>query len=377
MGDYACKVWVTALKGDWKFLRQALSLQRHYNTSEICWMCEATCDNRLPWTDVSTDAPWRRTLFNIEPWDSDNKPAIMGIPYFRLEYVMVDVLHTWYLGAARDVAGSVLAILLRTGFFPQRNIRLRLWQASKRFHEWCRLHQKNMPSRFRFTTDNLNLKPGQYAECKLKGAQTGWVVAWLANMLGNTDSEEHGLCKTALFISDKLMKLMVSLKKCGCNILTEDQGKQIAVMGEAFIKLYLHLHISTKTLTPYLLFHPKPKIHMLHHSFLMAQSTLRNPMSYACWMDEDWLKHLMRIAKATHPRTCCLNTLRRVCLFLKSHLDNARKEFAEKTKGPKEACEIQQSWLESKFPQFWVRGREIRGKNGRTEGKSQKREVNS
>ena len=108
---------VTTIKGDWKFLRQSLSLTRHYNANSVCLHCLATKGMTCPYTDVSATAAWRDTQGVNMPWLEQEPPALTHLYNFRLSVIGLDLLHIWHLGLARDVIGSVMVILLRARNF--------------------------------------------------------------------------------------------------------------------------------------------------------------------------------------------------------------------------------------------------------------------
>ena len=64
------RLFVTGVKGDWAFLRDAFVLNTHYNRECICWKCAATKgthDLPMSYTDVSDDAAWHGTIGQMEP----------------------------------------------------------------------------------------------------------------------------------------------------------------------------------------------------------------------------------------------------------------------------------------------------------------------
>ena len=58
--------------------------------------------------------------FARPPWNSE--PSLMQVEGFSLALVGLDLLHIWYSGCGRDLVGSVLVILIRTGFFPGNTV---------------------------------------------------------------------------------------------------------------------------------------------------------------------------------------------------------------------------------------------------------------
>lgn len=110
---------LVGLKGDWKFLTQSLNLVRHPNCEAFCFLCEGSKGMERPITDLSVSAGWRCDVAR-PPWNSE--PSLMQVEGFSLALVGLDLLHIWYLGCGRDLVGSVLVILIRTGFFPGNTV---------------------------------------------------------------------------------------------------------------------------------------------------------------------------------------------------------------------------------------------------------------
>ena len=67
---------VTAIRGDWKYFTQILALCKQPSSNEI-------------------------------------EPSICKLNYFNLNLMALDILHIWYLGVGRDVAASMIIILMR------------------------------------------------------------------------------------------------------------------------------------------------------------------------------------------------------------------------------------------------------------------------
>ena len=170
-GFYAA---LSSLKGDWKFLDQALNLKRKYSTDAMCFRCLATKSMQRPYTDISSTASWRTTVDAEDPWPADEPPALTELHNFRLAAVAIDVTHTWHLGLARDVIGSLMVILLRTPiFFPGRTIQERLLSASRLAKDYARqVAHRAFPRKWLFTRARLGLKTNTYMRSFM--AKRGW-----------------------------------------------------------------------------------------------------------------------------------------------------------------------------------------------------------
>ena len=96
---------VMTFRGDWKFLKQCLNLNRNAQTENICFCCMASKGNRdqeMNFTDLSDDAGWKQTVFSSPPpWR--RPPAFHGLNFFGPDKIGLDLLHIWHLGVCRDL----------------------------------------------------------------------------------------------------------------------------------------------------------------------------------------------------------------------------------------------------------------------------------
>lgn len=108
-----------SLKGDWKWMVQALNLNRKPGQDKFCFLCNATRSMEAPMTDLNPEATWRLSPSDC-PWATP--PAILDLDNFSLSTVGLDILHIWHIGTGRDLASSILLVLLRRGAFPGANV---------------------------------------------------------------------------------------------------------------------------------------------------------------------------------------------------------------------------------------------------------------
>ena len=102
---------VVCVKGDWKFLVQALSSKFSASSNEVCFKCRATKNLRSPYTDLTTSADWRSRQRQEDLWHE--RPALADLDHFSLRLITPDILHTYHLGIGRDVVASILTVLLQ------------------------------------------------------------------------------------------------------------------------------------------------------------------------------------------------------------------------------------------------------------------------
>lgn len=99
-------------------------------------------------------------------------------------------------------------------------------------------------------------------------------------------------------------------------LLMEDQDiKQIQAVGSLFLETYMQLHAKYQGFCGYKLWNLRPKTHLWQH-LLESCSRIRNPLVGSCWMDEDWLRGVMAVARKTHSAKTQSSTLKRYCAGL-------------------------------------------------------------
>lgn len=309
------------LKGDWKFHRQACNLTRHYGTNAVCYWCGATKDMSNPMTNLDLGAPWRNNLFDRTdpPWNVC--PSVASLRNFTTQLILPDLLHVWHLGSGRDFLGSCLLLMIRErGYFEGRNQSQRFKSATRLVVEWSRQHNKPMalPRKWRLSKKKLNMKSGEYASLRDKGARTVVVLEWLAAQLSQNPFGDF-LMESAVSAANVCLMILGTSRKRSA-FLTNEERDQVQVVGRFFLLCYYHLYARGPA-GNYYLFHIRPKLHLLDHILALPFGN-KNPSVGLCWMDEDFLRKLMAILKRTHVSTSPISTIRQWLLGLKQKFDD-------------------------------------------------------
>lgn len=307
---------VVGLKGDWKFHVQSCCLTRSYGRKLVCHLCMGSKTLAAPVTDVGPDALWRQTLLdpNSPPWSQE--PALAAFRGFNPSWIWPDPLHVYFLGTGRDLAGSVLVILLRVrGFFAGPNQADRMEAATAQFKRW--IEQSNLaklPRKWSFSKPKLNWKSGTFASLRDKGSRTSSVLLWLADLLDGRDCGDN-LLRTCVWAANNVIGLLASAAQAS-PFLTDAEAEQVKTVGQIFMQTYVALHLQHRG-EAVKLFQFRPKAHLLQHLLLLhVPGNQTNPWLGVCWMDEDLLKKLMAVLRKTHVVTAPVQTLRRWLLQL-------------------------------------------------------------
>jgi len=135
------------MRGDWKYLREALHLQNHYGTNEVCHLCKAhSVIRRLHYTTFGEDTVHRRTLTTAYDWLHLYVCAVLVsplilIPGFNIWRVLVDILHNLELGIYQYAAPSAMWQFTESpakgGFFAGHDRQARFDTAYEDYRRWC------------------------------------------------------------------------------------------------------------------------------------------------------------------------------------------------------------------------------------------------
>lgn len=174
---------------------------------------------------------------------------------------------------------------------------------------WSRNNGKKvLPNSWKLTNAKLSLKSNKYCHLLGKGWHTSVLLDFLADWLVDVDVDP--LMKTAVFCCHNVVHLLQRARKDGI-WLTSQQAEQVQSMSHAYLSAHLTLHQKFVGWCPIKLFNCRPKIHMWQHMCEYARVSLKNPVSGATWMDEDWIRGIMRLAGACHQRTAHFTSLKR------------------------------------------------------------------
>ena len=111
--------------------------------------------------------------------------------------------------------------------------------------------------------------------------------------------------------------------------LEEDRHRQ--VVGSLFMQALVRL-AGQALQDGVRLWRLRPKVHKIHHMVIDQRLSFLNPAHNACWMDEDCVKRVMRLARAVDKRTMTISMLQRYLLGLPQTLREARAEKLERRK---------------------------------------------
>ena len=187
-------------------------------------------------------------------------------------------------------------------------------EASLSLQAFAKDRQLPISHRMKWITQD-KLDWGEVPHFKVKAADIGTCVQWLAFLSTTTDFEDDDL-STAIWCVNEAMKIFM---KSGF-FLTPEQAEYAQSMGLVFIRTWLQL--AARAISKgQKMFKVRPKLHLLHHVFLCHRRSRRNPGVDICFMDEDFIKHITRISAHTHKSTMALRTIQRYLAGLRQRME--------------------------------------------------------
>ena len=316
------RLFVTGVKGDWAFLRDAFVLNRHYNRECICWKCAATKgthDLPMSYTDVSDDAAWRGTIGQMEPWDS--QPCLLRVSGFSWSLMIgIDVLHAWHIGHGRDMLGQVLVELLRRpGCFDGANQETRIENAYLSLKAYAAVHDLQVKLSH-FSKENLTWGSQKCAGLRCSGSDCAVIHRWLNDLFLQPGFNCDATLKLLVVTSHICLQTLMG----GGHFLSEEELATVNHMGSVYLQCYLQEAAIARSEGD-LKWKLRPKLHLIAHLFgdSCSRPSGRNPNWDNCWMDEDFIRRVIRVAKRTHVLSIARRGLQKWLLQIGESLERA------------------------------------------------------
>lgn len=151
----------------------------------------------------------------------------------------------------------------------------------------------------------------ELASC-YKGAMVKYLIFWASAFLTDVLEwcDNTGTRKRAY--AAYCLAQFQFLQETNGPFLTEDVAKDMCHWGRSFLLFYQDLATEAREKFPNRrMYKVVPKFHSLLHICSKLPTALRNPRYDHLYMDEDFMKHISKIASRCHPLTMNMVTLKR------------------------------------------------------------------
>ena len=256
-------------------------------------------------------------MFQHDPWDYE--PSYCSLVGFDLRMVHPDLLHVFHLGVGRDLAGSCLVFLVRdTDIFAGNNHEDRLKDATRQLKDFCKDHKLPLKMH-RLTKAKLGWAARKYPELRTSGYDCYVVVKWLVALTTTHSASLPAALCSSLWSADHVLSLLQN----GGRYLTEAEETNKETVGMIYLRSYMSL-VRANLDARKRLYRLRPKFHLMDHIIRNKSKSRLNAAVYSTWMDEDFLRKMMRVMKLTDPRTAPKRLLERYILRMPGTWDKKR-----------------------------------------------------
>lgn len=274
------------MRGDWPYLKALFSVPS-WTSKQICWKCKAgnVGHEVRPFTDTSAAAAWRRQRYAPGEFlqmlltTGVRLCPLLGLPTFTMEMIVLDWLHVVDLGVGPDCLGNFFYECISSllpGNTQQQRVGV-LWGALRRWYM-----DNKPPSRLDHLTLEMIKNKKSKPKLRCKGAEARYLIpfaAWFSNAY--KDRSTHFATVAKLFHHLLQLQHFVggSLPWCAA---------QCAEHCRRLCTLYAALQEEAREAGNYLLWHMKPKVHLLQEMIEYQAEVFGNPAEYWTYRDESW-----------------------------------------------------------------------------------------
>ena len=301
-------------RGDWAFYGEVFAFPKHNEAINMCWMCAAsTTIPELRYTDASAAARWRATIRTHESYLAELRAVAKPIPTlldkvigFRLEHVMVDVLHIVDLGVAAHIIGNSCLEIMQLGQWGSAQSE-QLEALSSDIASWYKKTKSSKKSRLqgKLTIDRLRSSQS-WPKLKAKAAATRHLAAYAATLCQQyDDGSRHARNRRA--VAELLARFYEIIGGEGMSLTTEAK-RALPELGRRLCVLYnaLSFEAAEQNVRKWKMV---PKFHLFLHLCEIQALRFGNPRFYWAYADEDMVGHMTEIGKSCHPRTVALTAM--------------------------------------------------------------------
>ena len=302
------------VRGDWAFFCECFDFVKWNTNENMCFMCKAS--HTIPaffWQDFSEDAGWRGTLWTHEMYKAHLEAIHAVAPVlfarcigFRLECVMIDVLHTVDLGVAAHVIGNVLFIMcILRGCYGGANYQERAARLNAELGKWYKATKCSSRLRGALTLERLR-KAGQWPKLMGKAAAIRHMTKFALYVIQtfNNGSDYDVLMMEVCQLLDRFYTHLMSESQ----FMSESAKAELPRIGQKLAEKYGQL-ANSAYYAEERLWKLSPKLHLWEHLCEMQAILYGNPRYYWCYADEDLVGLMTEVAEGVHPATLAFSVI--------------------------------------------------------------------
>ena len=287
-GGFFGVIW--SIKADLDYYTKNLQL-KHYTADSPCEYCG--CDKKLPGPmkpmTFGPTCQWKHRCFTGRQWRDQHEslhPIFRSFVFLSCLNVEADELHVLWLGVAQYLLGSVLWLLVFKKLVSMADVWGSIVDSGGSLYT-------NMV--VKFFVDERKPKTS-WPKLKGRGAQVKSLVGPLlqtwARYMDKAVVFDVKVCECLELLLEISDLVDLTAKQ---TFMPEQDCIKLLQCVEALLDLYTWLGLRSDEAGD-CLFSAAPKLHWLWH--MAYRSIYLHPRRVSCWLDEDYMKHIKRLASS-------------------------------------------------------------------------------
>jgi hypothetical protein len=309
--------WRAALcqaRGDWAFYKECFHFPQWNAAERMCFVCRASSTiRRLSWTNFNDDAPWRGAYWTHQTYldflRGDGSPIpvlLLHVIGFRLECIMIDVLHTVDLGVTAHIVGNIFFIYaVSRAVYGGATYKERVERLAQKLKQWYNTNRVTSRLQGALTLERLR-DASRYPKLKGKAA----ALRHLARFALTIVIEHHNGTPHDNLVQGVIQLLIefYNIIESSSQFLSEKAKENLPRIGMKLAQLYGELAQLAYS-DEERLWKLSPKLHLLEHLLEVQAILYGNPRWYWTYADEDLVGLMIDIAEGCHPLTMPVSVL--------------------------------------------------------------------
>eukprot|EP00959_Pyramimonas_sp_CCMP1952_P455991 9472441-Pyramimonas_sp.AAC.1 len=294
-------------RGDWQWYCELFGFPKWNENERMCWMCLASATIPfLLYTDCSRGARRRGTQFTHETYVEHVRrnglelaSFFVHVVGFRLECVLVDVLHAADLGMSASIIGNILWETVANHMWGATTIQGNVKLLADDLKKWY--ESTKCPVRLQGELTKDRLRPdGKYPKLKAKAAATRYLADY-ALLLAKRFNDGTGHSSLKIHVADNLVQFYNLMSEAG-QFFNDAEKKKFAEIGNNLSRL-LSVLAAEAFAKDEKLWKYAPKVHLIEHLTQDQAPVWGNPRYFWTYADEDLVGLLVEVGKSCHVRT--------------------------------------------------------------------------
>ena len=301
------KAALSQVRGDWEFytMPTVFAFPKWNELGNMCWKCLAVGQNASPLKYSRFDrlAPWRATRQTHESYLAlraiDAVPVLLAsVIGFRVELILIDVLHCVDLGVASHIVGNIFWLCIQLHVLGP-NIAESLANLNYKMKQWEKDNGIDHKFKGNLTKERIRTS-ANWPKLKSKAAPMH-ALATFALIL----AREH-LSEDVILVASLLVEFYTLLKENGM-FFTDDKKKQMQSVGSRLCRAYAKLACKAVSERKRM-WKVTPKLHLFLH-LCEWDVDFGNPRFFWCFADEDLVGQMIKSGESCHPKTLAVASM--------------------------------------------------------------------